>query len=419
MSSFLTFRVIFVVLCLTMTTMTSLSNDNIVNAQNVRSNVTQLIQYWGYPVEQHYATTPDGYILSLQRIPRGRFSNAAATTPRKVVFLQHGFLDCSSTWVNNLPYQSLGFILADAGYDVWLGNVRGNEYSNRNIYFSQDSKQFWQFTWDEMAALDLPTMVEHALKVSGQSKLAYVGHSQGCTMALECFTSTASKSVKYAACPQDFTDKISIFIALAPVSYLNHPGSEMVKILARLHIDEVLESLGMDEFLPSTKQLQKWEPHICSNSILEKEICMNTYCLMSGCHGLKSKANETRLPLYMDRLPAGTSTLNAGHWAQLVRSGKFQMFDYGTVENYAHYHQFSAPQIELRNLHVDIAVYHGGLDVLADVRDVQRLLSELPAHHVKNVMYLDDYGHIDFVWGIENYKTIYADVLKRIADSFQ
>ena len=279
----------------------------------------------------------------------------------------------------------------------------------------------WEFTWDDMAAIDLPSMVNYALKVSGQPKLAYVGHSQGCKMALECFTSMApnSRNLKYAACPRDFTDKISIFIALAPVSYLNHPGSEMVKILARLHVDEVLEGLGVNEFLPSTKQIQKWEPRICSNSILEKEICMNTYCLLNGCHGLKAKANETRLPLYMDRLPAGTSTLNAGHWAQLVRSGNFQMFDYGMIENYARYHQLSPPQIELRNLHVDIAVYHGGLDVLADVRDVQRFLSEIPSSRVKNVMYLEDYGHIDFVWGIENYRSIYVDVLKRIADSFK
>ena len=36
-----------------------------IHAQNVNSNVTELIKYWGYPVEQHYATTSDGYILSL------------------------------------------------------------------------------------------------------------------------------------------------------------------------------------------------------------------------------------------------------------------------------------------------------------------------------------------------------------------
>ncbi|KAG2382775.1 hypothetical protein C9374_004742 [Naegleria lovaniensis] len=399
----------------------SFNTDSFVLAQDPRSNVTQLIQYWGYPVEQHYVQTEDGFILSVQRIPHGRSatSKMIPQAQRRVVFLQHGFLDCSSTWVNNLPYQSLGFILADAGYDVWLGNVRGNEYSNRNIHYTNKDKQFWQFSWDEMAAYDLPAMVNYALRVSGQQKLAYVGHSQGTTMAFECFTSMADSSTKYPACPKDFTDKISIFIAIAPVTFLQHVGSDLAKALAKFHVDQLLELLGVYEFLPTTQDLEKWIPGICSNSILQKSVCLNTYCLMSGCDGLVTKCNQTRLPLYMDRLPAGTSTYNAGHWAQLIRSAKFQMFDYGNgANNYQHYHQFGVPQIDLTKLHVDIAIYHGGLDVLGDVQDFQTFINLVPKERVKNVMFLPDYGHIDLVWGIENYKHIFADVVKRIGLSF-
>jgi len=31
-----------------------------------------MIKYWGYPFEEHFTTTEDGYILGLHRIPHGR-----------------------------------------------------------------------------------------------------------------------------------------------------------------------------------------------------------------------------------------------------------------------------------------------------------------------------------------------------------
>ena len=46
---------------------------------------------------------------------------------------------------------ALAFHLSDAGYDVWMGNYRGNTYSRGHVNDTLSKKDYWTFSWDEMA----------------------------------------------------------------------------------------------------------------------------------------------------------------------------------------------------------------------------------------------------------------------------
>lgn len=83
------------------------------------------------------------------------------------VFLQHGLLSSSADWLLSGPEKALAFILADAGYDIWLGNARGNTYSKRHVSLKHDDSEFWDFSWHEMAYFDVPAEIDYVYKIRG------------------------------------------------------------------------------------------------------------------------------------------------------------------------------------------------------------------------------------------------------------
>lgn len=45
-----------------------------------------------------------------------------------------------------VPFCS-GMILADAGFDIFMLNVRGTYYSQRHVNLTKDDREYWKFRW--------------------------------------------------------------------------------------------------------------------------------------------------------------------------------------------------------------------------------------------------------------------------------
>ncbi|XP_028651268.2 lysosomal acid lipase/cholesteryl ester hydrolase-like [Erpetoichthys calabaricus] len=363
----------------------------------VNMNISEIISYWGYPAEEHEVTTEDGYILSINRIPTGKniCNLKGSKGPRPVVFLQHGLLAAGSNWVTNLPSNSLGFILADAGYDVWIGNSRGNTWSRKHVTLSPQENKFWAFSYDEMAKKDLPTVINFITNATGQPQIYYVGHSQGTTIGFIAFSSLP-----------ELASKIKMFFALAPIATVAFPSSPLTKLSL---LPEWLnwKLFGRKVFFPQTKITSWLANQFCSRS-LANDLCGNIFFVLYGFK--ESNLNMSRTSVYMSHSPAGTSVKNMIHWRQAVKTGTLQAFDYGRAGNLARYKQTRPPLYHISGMKVPTAVWSGGHDVLADPKDVSLLLSQIP-----NLVYQKDithWKHLDFIWGLDASKLLYHNIVK-------
>ncbi len=163
----------------------------------------------GYDYEVHEVETDDGYILRVHRLYSKNIGSADA---RPVVFLMHGLMGSASDYLVLGKNKALGFLLFDNGFDVYIGNNRGTEYSQKHKSLNRNSSGFWNFSFHEIGLYDLSAIIDYVLNITKKPSLFYVGHSQGTTDFL-VLLSTKPK----------YNQKIKQAHLMAPVAFMDHP----------------------------------------------------------------------------------------------------------------------------------------------------------------------------------------------------
>ena len=97
----------------------------------MHENIYEIVTDKGFKIEEHQVITDDGYILTIFRIPSTleESKNPTGNNGKAPLLFMHGLADSAIAWVVNAPDKAPALVAAMAGYDVWLGNFRGNKYA--------------------------------------------------------------------------------------------------------------------------------------------------------------------------------------------------------------------------------------------------------------------------------------------------
>ncbi|XP_069681266.1 lipase member K-like [Periplaneta americana] len=340
-----------------------------------------MIVYNGYPTQTHTVMTEDGYALTVQRIPRGRGKCNFTSCEKGVVLLVHGLSGSSIIWVFTGKDNALAYMLADQGYDVWMPNLRGNEYSTMHTrQRDPGTKEFWDFSLNEGGVYDLPAVIDYILEKTGKEKIIYVGHSMGTTM----FYIMMSQRPEY-------NQKFTVMISLAPIVYTSHIRQFAVNVIAYLSdpVSKLLNLISLSHIKPMPHVLSKIGQLLCIDTPVISVICQKFLTLFMEID--LQKMNQSFIAVYINNAFSGAPVKQMMHLVQLNKSGRFCQYDYGKSENLKRYNRTQPPSYNISETKVPVAILYSDGDASADVTDVMKLYNELP-----NVIKLQKVAHKDF-----------------------
>ena len=344
----------------------------------------------GYQVQTHFVTTKDGYILRLFRVQKP----GASTTTKPPVLMVHGLTHTALAYVVCQNAKPPAFQLADTDFDVWVANTRGNFLSKMHVSLDTASKEFWNFSAQDLAEKDLPALIDFVLANSGASTLKYVGHSQGTYLLMHLLSYLP-----------EYNEKVDFGVLLTPFSGMFSPKANYLKLFMHPWMHKYMEykqaySIMTNPYATGVAKFLARFPQLAVSLTKERyDITL---------------ANDSKdvIPIYTQRLIGGTSTKNMIYWSQVVaaKNPRPRKFDYGAVQNQAVYGSPVPPQLDYSKIKVPLAILAGAHDTIVSPGDTDILRMQLTKEQV--VFYKSDYNLDHFGFACSKDMSYMADVVR-------
>ena len=363
-----------------------------VHSEDYKSYIAKL----NLNLEEIPVVTEDNYIITIWALT----SKDEFNRNGKSIVIQHGLLDSSFTWLI-LQEKSITKLLCDEGYRVYLPNMRGNQFSKSHLKYDPTlNSEFWDFSFDEMAQYDLPTIINTIKKRDGVEKIDYMGHSQG----------TLIFFLAYMNNPEFMENSINKFIAVGMVPNVNNAKHFLLELATK---SKIASFVPVKNFLTFPTELGQVLVPFCTGKA--KSLC---HTILRICFG---GLEDTRRVDY-DRLgknifmhmPGGTSLQNMKHFLQAFEKKKMIKYDFGAIENIIHYGKMNPPEYDLskmKNYKIKSMITVSDSDPFCNPVDTLEFLLKINDQSNIEIINLKNYNHIDYLWADSAYEELYPKFL--------
>ncbi|XP_065172778.1 lipase 3-like [Atheta coriaria] len=201
------------------------------------------------------------------------------------------------------------------------------------------------------------------------------------------------------------------------MAYMKDASNEMYKTIAE-HIQSkpwLLKNLGQNEFHPTNEFMSVAGQDSCVARGVNERICQNPFFLINGYES--DQMNMTTAERYAQRLPAGASTRQVLHYAQIYKSGRFEKFSddlkqlnqqQGQQNKQTGQQGDQTEEYALEKISTPMYLVYSAQDKISTKENVQYLKQKLP-QVVRDIEMQQTKNNMDLLFG-KNVKNVYETV---------